>query len=155
MQMRALEGLLPGLLQGLPRAGDSVGGGAPHCSPAACGVPSPSGTACKQETLFQGNEGSEPGEGDPVPGTAQQPRAHGVALPGLGRAKGWSFDGKREVRGTWCYKLRVLWVLVHHPPSCSLIAGDPMENAGALELDVVGCSSRPYPHLPWNLGLAT
>ncbi|XP_048654726.1 capping protein, Arp2/3 and myosin-I linker protein 3 isoform X10 [Marmota marmota marmota] len=46
-----------------------------------------------------GTEGSEPGEGDPVPGTAQQPRAHGVALPGLGRAKGWSFDGKREGTG--------------------------------------------------------
>ncbi|XP_047396900.1 capping protein, Arp2/3 and myosin-I linker protein 3 isoform X6 [Sciurus carolinensis] len=46
-----------------------------------------------------GTEGSEPGEGDPAPGTAQQPRAHGVALPGLGRAKGWSFDGKREGTG--------------------------------------------------------
>ncbi|MBZ3881323.1 Leucine-rich repeat-containing protein 16B, partial [Sciurus carolinensis] len=55
--------------------------------------------AYKQDTSFQGTEGSEPGEGDPAPGTAQQPRAHGVALPGLGRAKGWSFDGKREGTG--------------------------------------------------------
>ncbi|KAI4540231.1 hypothetical protein MG293_009272, partial [Ovis ammon polii] len=44
-------------------------------------------------------EGAEPGEGGQAPGTAQQPRVHGVALPGLGRAKGWSFDGKREGTG--------------------------------------------------------
>ncbi|EHH27764.1 hypothetical protein EGK_18042 [Macaca mulatta] len=43
-----------------------------------------------------GTEVSEPGEGGPAPGIAQQPRVHGVALPGLERAKGWSFDGKRE-----------------------------------------------------------
>ncbi|KAF5925744.1 hypothetical protein HPG69_002194 [Diceros bicornis minor] len=43
-----------------------------------------------------GTEGAEPGEGGQAPGTAQQPKVHGVALPGLGRAKGWSFDGKRE-----------------------------------------------------------
>ncbi|XP_053080269.1 capping protein, Arp2/3 and myosin-I linker protein 3 isoform X2 [Acinonyx jubatus] len=46
-----------------------------------------------------GTEGAEPGEGGLAPGTAQQPRVHGVALPGLGRAKGWSFDGKREGTG--------------------------------------------------------
>ncbi|CAD7691390.1 unnamed protein product [Nyctereutes procyonoides] len=46
-----------------------------------------------------GTEGAEPGEGGLAPGTAQQPRVHGVALPGLGRAKGWSFDGKREGPG--------------------------------------------------------
>ncbi|XP_008570584.1 PREDICTED: leucine-rich repeat-containing protein 16B [Galeopterus variegatus] len=46
-----------------------------------------------------GTEESEPGEGSPAPGTAQQPRVHAVALPGLGRAKGWSFDGKREGTG--------------------------------------------------------
>uniref|UniRef100_A0A8C4LVE4 Capping protein, Arp2/3 and myosin-I linker protein 3 n=1 Tax=Equus asinus asinus TaxID=83772 RepID=A0A8C4LVE4_EQUAS len=46
-----------------------------------------------------GTEGTEPGEGVQAPGTAQQPRVHGVALPGLGRAKGWSFDGKREGPG--------------------------------------------------------
>ncbi|OWK09545.1 hypothetical protein Celaphus_00006515, partial [Cervus elaphus hippelaphus] len=46
-----------------------------------------------------GTEGAEPGEGGQAPGTAQQPRVHGVALPGLGRAKGWSFDGKREGTG--------------------------------------------------------
>ncbi|XP_006519117.1 capping protein, Arp2/3 and myosin-I linker protein 3 isoform X11 [Mus musculus] len=44
-----------------------------------------------------GTERLEAGEGAPAPGTAQQPRVHGgVALPGLGRTKGWSFDGKRE-----------------------------------------------------------
>ncbi|XP_059564393.1 capping protein, Arp2/3 and myosin-I linker protein 3 isoform X9 [Myotis daubentonii] len=43
-----------------------------------------------------GSEGSEPGEGGQAPGTAQQPRVQGVALPGLGRTKGWSFDGKQE-----------------------------------------------------------
>ncbi|GAB1298892.1 Capping protein, Arp2/3 and myosin-I linker protein 3 [Apodemus speciosus] len=43
-----------------------------------------------------GTERTEAGEGAPAPGTAQQPRVHGVALPGLGRTKGWSFDGKRE-----------------------------------------------------------
>ncbi|XP_027409048.1 capping protein, Arp2/3 and myosin-I linker protein 3 isoform X2 [Bos indicus x Bos taurus] len=46
-----------------------------------------------------GTEGAEPGEGGQAPGAAQQPRVHGVALPGLGRAKGWSFDGKREGTG--------------------------------------------------------
>ncbi|XP_052589162.1 capping protein, Arp2/3 and myosin-I linker protein 3 isoform X10 [Peromyscus californicus insignis] len=46
-----------------------------------------------------GTERLEPGEGTPAPGTAQQPRVHGVALPGLGRTKGWSFDGKREGAG--------------------------------------------------------
>ncbi|ELW69270.1 Leucine-rich repeat-containing protein 16B [Tupaia chinensis] len=46
-----------------------------------------------------GTEGSEPGEGDPTPTTTQLPRVHGVALPGLGRAKGWSFDGKQEGTG--------------------------------------------------------
>ncbi|XP_073751075.1 capping protein, Arp2/3 and myosin-I linker protein 3 isoform X5 [Callorhinus ursinus] len=47
-----------------------------------------------------GTEGAEPGEGGLAPGTtSQQPRVHGVALPGLGRAKGWSFDGKREGTG--------------------------------------------------------
>ncbi|GAB5572728.1 capping protein [Prionailurus iriomotensis] len=46
-----------------------------------------------------GTEGAEPGEGGLAPGTAHQPRVHGVALPGLGRAKGWSFDGKREGTG--------------------------------------------------------
>ncbi|XP_007984445.3 capping protein, Arp2/3 and myosin-I linker protein 3 isoform X1 [Chlorocebus sabaeus] len=46
-----------------------------------------------------GTEVSEPGEGGPAPGIAQQPRVHGVALPGLERAKGWSFDGKREGSG--------------------------------------------------------
>ncbi|XP_047651328.1 capping protein, Arp2/3 and myosin-I linker protein 3 isoform X4 [Phacochoerus africanus] len=46
-----------------------------------------------------GTEGAEPGEGGQAPATAQQPRVHGVALPGLGRAKGWSFDGKREGTG--------------------------------------------------------
>ncbi|XP_051678648.1 capping protein, Arp2/3 and myosin-I linker protein 3 isoform X5 [Oryctolagus cuniculus] len=46
-----------------------------------------------------GPEGSEPWEGGLAPGTAQQPRVHGVALPGLGRAKGWSFDGKQEGSG--------------------------------------------------------
>ncbi|XP_013365876.1 PREDICTED: leucine-rich repeat-containing protein 16B isoform X11 [Chinchilla lanigera] len=53
----------------------------------------------KMETSFQGTEGSEAGEGSTAPGTAQQPAVHGVALPGLGRAKGWSFDGKREGTG--------------------------------------------------------
>lgn len=43
-----------------------------------------------------GPERLEPGEAAPTPGTMQQPRVHGVALPGLGRTKGWSFDGKRE-----------------------------------------------------------
>ncbi|XP_037690516.1 capping protein, Arp2/3 and myosin-I linker protein 3 isoform X2 [Choloepus didactylus] len=48
-----------------------------------------------------GTDGSEPGEGGPAQGTTQQPtRVHGVALPGLGRAKGWSFDGKREGTGS-------------------------------------------------------
>ncbi|XP_059857977.1 capping protein, Arp2/3 and myosin-I linker protein 3 [Delphinus delphis] len=46
-----------------------------------------------------GTDGAEPGEGGRAPGTAQQPRVHSVALPGLGRAKGWSFDGKREGPG--------------------------------------------------------
>nr|XP_036873469.1 capping protein, Arp2/3 and myosin-I linker protein 3 isoform X2 [Manis javanica] len=47
-----------------------------------------------------GTDGAEPGEGSQTPGTAQQPRVHsGVALPGLGRAKGWSFDGKQEGLG--------------------------------------------------------
>ncbi|KAM7155931.1 capping protein, Arp2/3 and myosin-I linker protein 3 isoform 1-T1 [Molossus nigricans] len=46
-----------------------------------------------------GTEGSEPGEGGQAPGTAQQPRVQGVALPGLGRTKGWSFDGKQEGTG--------------------------------------------------------
>nr|XP_010953118.1 capping protein, Arp2/3 and myosin-I linker protein 3 [Camelus bactrianus] len=46
-----------------------------------------------------GTEGAEPGEGGQAPGAAQQPRVHGIALPGLGRAKGWSFDGKREGTG--------------------------------------------------------
>ncbi|XP_054986870.1 capping protein, Arp2/3 and myosin-I linker protein 3 isoform X1 [Sorex araneus] len=46
-----------------------------------------------------GTEGADPGEGGQAPGSAQQPRVHGVALPGLGRAKGWSFDGKREGAG--------------------------------------------------------
>eukprot|EP00073_Rattus_norvegicus_P052846 XP_017455230.1 PREDICTED: capping protein, Arp2/3 and myosin-I linker protein 3 isoform X9 [Rattus norvegicus] len=43
-----------------------------------------------------GTERLEAGDGAPAPGTAQPPRVHGVALPGLGRTKGWSFDGKRE-----------------------------------------------------------
>ncbi|XP_053451131.1 capping protein, Arp2/3 and myosin-I linker protein 3 isoform X4 [Nycticebus coucang] len=43
-----------------------------------------------------GTEWPEPGEGGPAPGPAQQPRAHRVSLSGLERAKGWSFDGKRE-----------------------------------------------------------
>ncbi|XP_063092947.1 capping protein, Arp2/3 and myosin-I linker protein 3 isoform X8 [Cavia porcellus] len=43
-----------------------------------------------------GTEGSEAGDGGTAPGMAQQPAVHGVALPGLGRAKGWSFDGKQE-----------------------------------------------------------
>uniref|UniRef100_A0A8C2MPL4 Capping protein regulator and myosin 1 linker 3 n=1 Tax=Cricetulus griseus TaxID=10029 RepID=A0A8C2MPL4_CRIGR len=46
-----------------------------------------------------GTERLEPGDGPPAPGTMQQPRVHGVALPGLGRTKGWSFDGKREGTG--------------------------------------------------------
>ncbi|XP_059769907.1 capping protein, Arp2/3 and myosin-I linker protein 3 isoform X9 [Balaenoptera ricei] len=46
-----------------------------------------------------GTDGAEPGEGGQAPGTAQQPRVHSVALPGLGGAKGWSFDGKREGPG--------------------------------------------------------
>ncbi|KAK2495155.1 hypothetical protein MC885_010075, partial [Smutsia gigantea] len=47
-----------------------------------------------------GTGAAEPGEGGQNPGTAQQPRVHsGVALPGLGRAKGWSFDGKQEGLG--------------------------------------------------------
>ncbi|KAM5239580.1 capping protein, Arp2/3 and myosin-I linker protein 3 isoform 22-T22 [Hipposideros larvatus] len=46
-----------------------------------------------------GTEGSEPGDEGQDPGTAQQPRVHGVALPGLGRTKGWSFDGKQEGTG--------------------------------------------------------
>lgn len=83
----------------------------PH-SVAACRAPSPSGTSCKPETLFQGTEGSEPGDEGQAPGTAQQPRLHGVALPGLGRTKGWSFDGKQEVRGAQGDESRVLWVPV-------------------------------------------
>ncbi|XP_021099527.1 capping protein, Arp2/3 and myosin-I linker protein 3 isoform X3 [Heterocephalus glaber] len=47
-----------------------------------------------------GTEGSEAGEGVTTPRTAQQPTVHGVALPGLGRPKGWSFDGKREGTGS-------------------------------------------------------
>ena len=66
--------------------------------------------------MFQGTEGAEPGEGGQAPGAAQQPRVHGVALPGLGRAKGWSFDGKREVRGAQGGKLGVLQVPAYHPP---------------------------------------
>nr|XP_023395895.1 LOW QUALITY PROTEIN: capping protein, Arp2/3 and myosin-I linker protein 3 [Loxodonta africana] len=47
-----------------------------------------------------GTEVSEPGEGGPALGALQQStRVHGVALPGLGRAKGWSFDGQREGTG--------------------------------------------------------
>ncbi|XP_049982077.1 capping protein, Arp2/3 and myosin-I linker protein 3 isoform X5 [Alexandromys fortis] len=46
-----------------------------------------------------GPERLEPGEAAPAPGTMQQTRVHGVALPGLGRTKGWSFDGKREGSG--------------------------------------------------------
>ncbi|KAM5235869.1 capping protein, Arp2/3 and myosin-I linker protein 3 isoform 2-T2 [Ctenodactylus gundi] len=46
-----------------------------------------------------GTEGSETGEGGQAPGTAQPQPVRGVALPGLGRAKGWSFDGKQEVTG--------------------------------------------------------
>lgn len=90
------------LFQGCGR-GALRGRGPPH-SPAACGTPPPSGTACKPENLFQGSEGSEPGEGGQAPGTAQQPRVQGVALPGLGRTKGWSFDGKQEVRGAQAVK---------------------------------------------------
>ena len=59
----------------------------------------------------------EPGEGGQAPGTAQQPRVHGIALPGLGRAKGWSFDGKREVRGAQGGKLGVLQVPAYPLPS--------------------------------------
>lgn len=66
--------------------------------------------------MFQGPEESEPGDGGQTPGMAQQPRVHGVALPGLGRAKGWSFDGKQEVRGPQGCELRVLRVPVYHPP---------------------------------------
>ncbi|KAM9068647.1 capping protein, Arp2/3 and myosin-I linker protein 3 isoform 10-T10 [Sarcophilus harrisii] len=45
----------------------------------------------------QGMEGAEPGEGVPVSGVMQSTRVHGIALPGMGRAKGWSFDGKQEL----------------------------------------------------------
>ncbi|XP_056666066.1 capping protein, Arp2/3 and myosin-I linker protein 3 isoform X4 [Monodelphis domestica] len=44
----------------------------------------------------QGMEGAEPGEGVPVSAVMQSARVHGIALPGMGRAKGWSFDGKQE-----------------------------------------------------------
>lgn len=105
MLRRVKDGLLRGGLEGQragagqPQGWGLSGAGALSYSLAAHRAASPSGTACKPEALFQGTEGAEPGEGGLAPGTAQQPRVHGVALPGLGRAKGWSFDGKREVRG--------------------------------------------------------
>lgn len=125
MHIWAVKGLFKGPGQGFPPAPIPAPhprgwrlreAGALSFSLTAHGAPSPSGTACKPETLFQGTEGSEPGEGSQAPGTAQQPKVQGVALPGLGRAKGWSFDGKQEVRGVQGSEMRVLWVSVYHPP---------------------------------------
>lgn len=156
MRRRAVGGLLRGSRQDslLPRWGLRGAGALPHTL-AACGALSPSGTSCKPETLFQGTEGSEPGDGGQTTGTTQQPRVHGVALPGLGRAKGWSFDGKQEVRGAQGGDLRVLWAPVYHPPlpipRLWWVSGE----MDALVLKGVGCSPACVRHVPGNPGRVT
>lgn len=130
---------------GQPQGWGLSGAGALPYSLAAHGAPSPSGTACKPEALFQGTEGAEPGEGGLAPGTAQQPRVHGVALPGLGRAKGWSFDGKREVRGAQAPKRSYgsLSAFLSEPRPCR--AG---RERGSVVLEGVSCRRAHATRLP-------
>lgn len=151
MQRRTEEGLLRGGVKGQRvAAGQSQGWGlrgvgALSHSLAAYGAPSPSGTAYKPTALFQGTEGAEPGEGGLAPGTAQQPRVHGVALPGLGRAKGWSFDGKREVRGAQAPKC------FYGSLSASLLCPVPARASGesdSVVLEGVSCKSAHSTHSP-------
>uniref|UniRef100_A0A8C9JT30 Capping protein, Arp2/3 and myosin-I linker protein 3 n=1 Tax=Panthera tigris altaica TaxID=74533 RepID=A0A8C9JT30_PANTA len=101
---RTLRTLRPGLSEPPPPSPDppSLGNNSSPCwSPEEESGPLPGfgGSRGPSFRRKMGTEGAEPGEGGLAPGTAQQPRVHGVALPGLGRAKGWSFDGKREGTG--------------------------------------------------------
>ncbi|KAB0390518.1 hypothetical protein E2I00_017500, partial [Balaenoptera physalus] len=91
--------------QGRPRPPRTTPPGPGRPSAPVPGTRQENGTATRLdeglEDFFsrRGTDGAEPGEGGQAPGTAQQPRVHSVALPGLGGAKGWSFDGKREGPG--------------------------------------------------------